>query len=74
MAKALLNKAITLRQAGRAAEALASYDELASRYGGREEAALAELVAQALFNKTTVLREAGREQEELAAYDEVVKR
>ncbi len=73
-AQALLNKGITLGEAGRAVEALAAYDEVVRRYGDRPEAGIAGQVARALVNKGVTLGQAGRAGEELAAYDEVVRR
>jgi tetratricopeptide (TPR) repeat protein len=74
VAKALVNKAVTLGQAGQTQEELAAYDEVVQRYADRPEPSIVEQVAMALVNKAVTLGQAGQTQEELAAYDEVVRR
>ena len=59
---------------GRAAEALAIYDNVLSRFGEASEPALREQVARALVNKGITLRQLGRSEEEIAVYDSVISR
>ena len=54
VAKALVNKGITLGQLQRSEEAIAVYNEVVKRYGEASEAALREQVAQALAFKNHI--------------------
>ena len=74
VAKALFNKGVALRQAGKADDAILVYDDVVARFGASEELPLREQVAKALFNKGVPLGEAGKADEELRVYDDVVAR
>ncbi|MBI5892606.1 MAG: SIR2 family protein, partial [Deltaproteobacteria bacterium] len=51
VAKALVNKGVTLGSLNRSEEAIAVYDDVVKRFGNAKEPALLERVAKALFNK-----------------------
>ena len=74
VARALVNKGVTLGSLGRSEEEIAVYDEVIARFGERPEVELAEQVASALFNKGVTLRSLGRSEEALTVCDEVVAR
>jgi len=74
VAKALFNMGAILGALSRSQEAIDVYDQVVTRYGDRQEPALAEKVAMALFNKGVGLGALGRSQEEIDAYDQVVAR
>jgi tetratricopeptide (TPR) repeat protein len=75
VARALVNKGVTLRQLGRPEQEVAAYDEVITRDAGSSEPALREPVAFALVNKGITLgSRLGRPEQALAAYDEVIKR
>jgi hypothetical protein len=74
VAKALVNKGITLGALGRGEEALGVYDDVVARFGAATELALREPVAMALVNKGVTLGTLGRSEEEIAVYDDVVAR
>lgn len=57
-ATALVNKGVTLEQAGQLDKALAVYDGIVQRYGERPEADVAEQAATALVNKGVTLGQA----------------
>ena len=71
---ALVNKGITLGMLGRSEEAIAVYDDVATRFGEASEPVLRELVAKALVNKGGRLGMLGHGEEEIAVYDDVVTR
>ncbi len=73
-APALLNKGVALSKLGKNEDAIATYNEVAHRYGNRLEAPLREVVARALLNKGIKFGETEMHDEAIAAYDEVVKR
>ena len=60
VAKALVNKGVTLGVLGRSDDAIAVYDELIARDADRDELALREQVANALVNKGVTLGVLGR--------------
>lgn len=74
VAKALVNKGITLGDLNRCEEAIAVYDEVVRRLDEASEPALHEHVAKALYNKGFSLGALNRNEEEIATYDEVVRR
>jgi tetratricopeptide (TPR) repeat protein len=74
VARALVNKGVTLGKLNRSEEEIAVYDEVLRRFGEATEPALCELVATALFNKGVTLGELNRSEEALGVYDEVVRR
>jgi tetratricopeptide (TPR) repeat protein len=74
VAQALVNKGVTLANAGNSEAALVADEEVVRRYGERAEAPIAAQVARALFNKGVALANAGNSEEALAAWDEVVRR
>ncbi len=74
VARALVNKGVTLRQLGRPEQALAAFEEVVARDAGSSEPALREQVAKALVNKGFTLGQLGRPEQALAAYDEVITR
>ena len=74
VAWALANKGVALGALGRSDEALAVYDAVVERFGGREEPALLEPVAKALVNKGVRLGALGRSEEAIVVYDAVVER
>jgi tetratricopeptide (TPR) repeat protein len=55
VAKALVNKGITLAQLGRLQEAAQVYDQVVARFGSSDERALGEQVARALAEKGAAL-------------------
>jgi hypothetical protein len=57
VAKALLNKGITLRQLGRSGEELAVYNELIARFGNASETELIGIVSRARANKKKIAQE-----------------
>lgn len=74
VAKALVNKGITLGQLDKSEEAIACYDDVAERFGKRTESSFLEPVASALLSKGVTLGQSGKSEEEIACYDDVVKR
>jgi tetratricopeptide (TPR) repeat protein len=71
---ALVNKGVALGRLSRHEDAIASYDEVVSRFGKSADPALAKYVARALVNKGFALGELGRHEDAIASYDEVVSR
>jgi len=55
VAKALVNKGVALGQLGRNEDAVAVYDDVATRFGAAPELSLREQVARALANKQRAL-------------------
>jgi tetratricopeptide (TPR) repeat protein len=74
VAKALVNKGVTLGQLKRPEEEIAAYEDLVSRFGDSEEGGLKEQVAKALVNKGVTLGQLERPEEEIAAYEDLVSR
>ena len=74
VAKALVNKGITLGQLGRGQEAIDCYAEVLSRFGDAKEVSLREQVAKALVYKGFRLGQLGRGQEAIDCYAEVLSR
>ncbi len=73
VAKALVNKGLTLKQLKRHEDAIRSYDEVVQCFGEREEPPLLKQVARALGNKGASLGQMGRIKDKIAAYDELVR-
>ena len=73
-ALALFDKAVALADRKQAEDAVAAYDELASRFKMSESYFVLDLVAKALVNKGTLLGTLNRPGEVLVACDEVVRR
>jgi tetratricopeptide (TPR) repeat protein len=72
VASALFNKGNVLgTMLGRAADAIAVYDGLVTRFGSSTELPLRELLGRALYNKGYALCALGRRDEGGAAYDDV---
>ncbi|HXJ93627.1 MAG TPA: tetratricopeptide repeat protein [Terriglobia bacterium] len=74
VARALLNKGVTLGTLGRGEEAIAAYNEVVHRFAECREAAFREQVARALVSKGATLKTLGRSEEAIAAYEEVGRR
>lgn len=74
IATALINKAISLAQAGQDAEALASYDDLLGRFGDSEDPNLQLYVARALFSKGSHLGDHSNPEAALPVYDDFLTR
>ncbi len=74
IAKALVNKGITLGVLNRSEDAISAYDQVVRRFGDSTETALKEQVANALVNKGFRLGVLNRSEDEVSAYDEVVRR
>ena len=73
-ATSLRNKGVALNALNRSEEAIATYDELLSRFGTATEPALREQVAKALLGKGVALGALNRSKEEIAVYDELLSR
>jgi tetratricopeptide (TPR) repeat protein/DNA-binding transcriptional ArsR family regulator len=74
VARALVNKGITLGQLGRSEDAIAVYDNVVSQFGEASDPALREQVARALVNKGFRLAQLGRSEEAIVVYDNVISR
>ena len=74
VAKALVNKGITLIALGRGDDEIAVYDDLLDRFGAAAELPLRELVAKALLNKGVRLGVLGRTDDAIAVYDDFLAR
>jgi glyoxylase-like metal-dependent hydrolase (beta-lactamase superfamily II) len=74
VAAALVNKGSTLDEQKKPDEAIAAYDEVATRFGKAEEPELKEQVARALVGKGVTLNEQRRPREAIATWDEVIRR
>jgi tetratricopeptide (TPR) repeat protein len=74
LAKAILNKGVTLGRMGCSKEAIALYDEVIHRFGSRTELPLLEQLAKTLYNKGVTLGSMGCSKEAIALYDEVIRR
>ena len=74
VARALVNKGLTLGQLNQSEEAIAVYDEVLRRFGEAAEPALREQVAWALVGKGIALEPSNRSEEAIAVYDEVARR
>ena len=73
-ARELIEKGKKFRKLKQPEDALATYDEVVSRYGTSKVPALREAVARALHRAGTLLWDLGRREDALAACDEVVGR
>lgn len=73
-AKAMLAKGAALDRQGRTEAAIAAYDELVTRLGGRPEAAIAEPVAEAMLAKGMALVQLDRRESAIAAFDALAAR
>ena len=71
VARALVNKGVTLGQLGRNEEAIAVYDDVVGRFGIATELPQ---VARALVNKGFALGQLDHSEEAIAVYDDVVGR
>ena len=72
---ALFDKAVALADREQAEDALAAYDDLASRFEASDSPIVLDLVAKALVDRGAVLsRINGRVEEALVSWDEVVRR
>ena len=74
VAKALVNKGVTLGVLERSRRSIAVYDEVLARFGDAPEPALREQVANALVDKGVTLGVLERSEEAVAVYDEVLAR
>ncbi len=73
-ARELIEKGKKFRKLKQPEDALATYDEVVSRYGTSKVPALQEAVARALHRAGTLLWDLGRREDALVACDEVVGR
>ena len=71
---ALSQKGYALGQLNRHEDAIAAYDDVITRYGGRNAPALQKVVAMALVNKGAGLNKLNRHEDAMAAYDDVIAR
>ncbi len=71
VARAFLNRGVTLGSLGCSEEEIEVYDKLVSRYSDRPEAEIAVQVARALVNKGITLGSLGRSEEEIEVYDKL---
>ena len=74
VAKALVNKGVTLGQLDRLEDEITVYDELIQRFGTGDVPAVQEQVAAALVNKGITLGQLDRLEGEIAGYDELIQR
>ena len=74
VAKALINKGVTLGEMKKSEEEIAVYDDLIARFGGAEELALKEQVVKAILYKGVTLGEMKKSEEEIAVYDDLIAR
>ena len=74
MAKALINKGITLGGLNHGEDAIAVYEDVLTRFGGTSEPVLREQVAMALINKGGILGTLNRRDDEVATYDDLLAR
>jgi tetratricopeptide (TPR) repeat protein len=74
VARALLDKGLTLDKLGRHASELQAYDELLRRYAGTDQQQTLEHVAWALYDKALALHNLDREADAAATYREVIER
>ncbi|MDE0306460.1 MAG: tetratricopeptide repeat protein [Albidovulum sp.] len=70
----LLEKALALAEKGRLQEAVATWDEVARRFGESDAPANLEQVSLALVNKGKALGRLGRAEEASTAWDDVIRR
>ncbi len=73
-AQALFDKAVALHNRERAKEALAAYNELASRFAASGTPLVLDLIARALVNRGNLLVRMKRQEDALVSWDEVVLR
>lgn len=74
VARALVNKGVTLGRLMRSEDEIAVYDEVVARFGASSSIYLQEPVTRALVYKGHTLRRLGRAENAIAVYDEVVAR
>jgi len=74
VARALVNKGITLGMLERSEEEIAVYDEVIARYGQASAPALQEQVARALVNKGEALGKLGYHEQAIEAYNAALAR
>ncbi|MFW2590275.1 hypothetical protein, partial [Sagittula sp. SSi028] len=74
VAKEMVNKAITLGQAGDPAAEVETYDALIARFGGSDALPVQEQVARAMVNKAITLGQAGDPAAEVETYDALIAR
>lgn len=74
IARALLNKGVTLGRLQRDEAEIACYDTLIARFGEHTEPALQEEVASALFNKGVALGRLQGKEAAIACYDTLISR
>jgi tetratricopeptide (TPR) repeat protein len=72
VAKAMVNKGVTLGQLNRTEEEIATYDALITQFDTAEELALREQVAKAMNNKSITLGQLNRTEEEIATHDALI--
>jgi tetratricopeptide (TPR) repeat protein len=73
-ARQLLDQGLAASEQNQPDKAIAAYDEVVSKFGDRDETAVAEVVARALYNKAIACGKLGRPQEAIAACEEIVRR
>lgn len=74
VARALVNKGVTLETLERREEAIAAFDEVVHRFGQAQKPELREQVARVLVSKGFNLGLLGQYEEEIAVYDELLHR
>ena len=74
VAKALVNKGITLGALGQREQAIEAYNDVISRFGTTIEFPLRAQIAKALVNKGITLNALGQREQAIAVYDDVITR
>ncbi|PJG58082.1 hypothetical protein CUC53_14485 [Aeromonas cavernicola] len=74
VAKALLNKGITLGQLARPEDEMSVYDQLIARFASSDVAGVLDAVASALLNKGITLGQLARPEDEISVYDQLIAR
>jgi tetratricopeptide (TPR) repeat protein len=72
VARAMVNKGVTLESLNRSEEAIQVFDEVIALYKNRPESEIAEHVASAMVNKGFSLGVLNRSEEAIQVYDEVI--
>ena len=74
IARALLNKGVTLGRLKENEEAIAAFEELIGSFSEADDPALREAIARGFFYKGAALDELGRREEAIAVYDDLIGR
>jgi tetratricopeptide (TPR) repeat protein len=74
IARALLNKGVTLGRLKESEEAIAAFEELIGSFSEADDPVLREAIARGLFYKGVALDELGRREEAIAVFDDLIGR